>query len=142
MQQQPQYITRGLVLASAALVIMLLASMIIKATVLQNVTTTKLDSAPALAGAVAQSLITNDTNTVELYGSDFTLKNTKYFSDKDWAVSRVVGTDQQTVTVVLKRVDGVYRVVVGPGSIFSGSITRNTPADVSSYLRKEGLLHG
>lgn len=103
-----------------------------------------LEPAPGLAGSVAQSFSIGDSKTLPVYGTDFTLENAHYFENKQWAVVTVnsVKHDFDPGVLVMKKVNGAYQAVLGPGSQFSDSYRVTLPNSVSRYLGESGYLHG
>lgn len=105
----------------------------------------QLKGAPALSGQISQALASSDGNqlTLPTYGTDYTLKNTRYFENNTWVVTTItpLHSDMNSGVVVLKKEAGVYTVVLGPGSAFSRSITVSLPDSLGRYLNQQGYLY-
>ncbi|MEJ0072800.1 MAG: hypothetical protein WDN27_01780 [Candidatus Saccharibacteria bacterium] len=90
-----------------------------------------LHKASPLMGAISQSL-----------GSDvkFTIASTQYFDNNSWALAslNISGLGNQTSRVVLQKRDGMFMVVLGPGSDFPTNALRSLPPDLAGYLSGEG----
>lgn len=113
--------------------------------VLGGVSPTNLPPATALAGTVAQGLVSSqDPSYVPVYDVDFRLNDTVYFENKAWVVSTIVPLKGQSdlTTVVLKKVDGQYEIVLGPGTVFPVLAARSLPLSVSRHLAEKMMFHG
>lgn len=99
-------------------------------------------SSSQLAGFVAPSLVTNQKDhKLPQPGKDFRVTSTDFFDNGNWAVVGVESLpDKNGATVVLKRVNKVYTVVLGPGTSFSKGDVLAAPQDVISFLRSESLV--
>lgn len=136
--QTRQYIKLTIVLVAAVIIAFIARSVIVGHPVIS------LEPAPALTGSVAQSFSIGDSKTLPVYGTDFTLKNAHYFENKQWVVVMVnsVKHDFDPGVLVMKKVNGAYQAVLGPGSQFSDSYRVTLPNSVSRYLGESGYLHG
>ncbi len=127
-----------------AFVLLLLVSFEVRSIIFSGVPPANLGSAPPLAGSISQSLgFLPGSNSLPVYGKDYKLQNTHYFYNKQWAVTLVVPTksNADSPTVVLKRVNSLYQVVLGPGTAFSSSSITSLPVNVSSFLNTEGVIY-
>jgi hypothetical protein len=105
----------------------------------------KLPSSPPLTGVISQGLgISGDNTSLPVEGKDYTLKNTLYFDNRQWVVTTVIPAKNNgdVATVVLEKINGVYQIVVGPGTDFSPSYIPPLPQDVTLYLTSKGVLNG
>jgi hypothetical protein len=118
-------------------------SLIVKQIILNGVPLLSLSKAPSLASSVAPYLTTPGANNFPVYGKDFKLISSHYFDDNQWAVVTVAHLpDNNLASLVIHRINGIYMVVLGPGTSFDGSAAESMPADVGAYLSSRGLLSG
>lgn len=97
-----------------------------------------------LTGAASQAIgAVNKNGKLPVNGKDFILNDIRYFDD-NWVVATVSPTSKSQLaqaTVIMQKVDGAYRVVLGPGTTFDNSITFSLPTDLGDYLTQRGLLY-
>jgi Flp pilus assembly protein CpaB len=123
------------------LLILFIVSIAVKHFVLSGMYLTKLQGAPALAASVAPSIATSDSKNIPIAGKDFKIVSANYFNNKQWAVVTVATIpDNNLATLVLENINGAYTVVLGPGTVFSTSVTQSMPPDVATYLINKGLI--
>ena len=125
------------------LAMLLIASYGAQYLILGGLPVTQLGKAPALAGSVAPSLATsaNGSTDIPQAGKDFKVLDSQYFDSGRWAVVSVEKPSAGKAYLVLKKITGVYTVVLGPGTSFSTDTTRTMPPDVAEYLLKQGVIH-
>jgi len=103
-------------------------------------------SAAPLTGQISQALAgtSGDQAVLPEAGKDYTLENVKYFDNKEWVFAGIkpVSNTIDSSDVVLQKKNGVYVVVLGPGSAFSRTTTLTMPSDIAQYLNQQGLLYG
>jgi hypothetical protein len=109
-----------------------------KALILGGSQTISLRAAPALSGVISQSLATN-SSTLPSLNTDYKIKSVIYFDNKSWAIASVsVGSNSSLL--VLEKTNGVYVVVLGPGTAFSTDEIQDLPPDVAQYITNQGVL--
>jgi hypothetical protein len=121
-----------------------LALVLVNPVLLHGSSRVSLRAADPLTGQVAQALGTATTGgKLQVPGSDFVLRNTKYFEDQTWVVTTIasVGGKSNNGVAILERRNGIFQVVLGPGTEFSTSYTQSLPSSVSTYLSEQGLLY-
>jgi hypothetical protein len=134
--------TRQLSMRLALIVILFAVAFGTKQLILHGVDQTKLHSAPALAGLIAPSLLSNKSKNLPVNGKDFTILSSQYFENKQWVVVSVESKqNKSTAFLVIEKINDVYTVVLGPGTFFPNDVTQSMPADVASYLVNKGLVH-
>ncbi len=137
---------RKFVWSASIFVVVLIAAATIRYVALGGVAPTNLPPAEdALAGTVAQGLVSSqDPSYVPVYGEDFRLNDTTYFENKTWVVTTIVPVKSQTDlnTVVLKKINGQYEIVLGPGTVFPVLAARSLPLSVSRHLAEKVMFHG
>ncbi len=136
---------RKLVWSGSIFMVALIVATTIHYVALGGVSPTNLPPTTALAGTVAQSLVSSqDPSYVPVYDVDFRLNDTVYFENKDWVVATIVPLKGQTdlTTVVLKKIDGQYEIVLGPGTVFPVLAARSLPLSVSRHLAEKMMFHG
>ena len=118
-----------------------IVSLAIKYIILDGVGVTRLQTGPPLAGSIAPSLAPANSKSIPVVGENFKILSTRYFDDKQWAVASVASLpDMDLAILVLEKIDGVYTVVLGPGTSFPSSAAQSMPADVAVYLQSRGLI--
>ena len=127
----------------AAFIVLLLAAFTTKPLLLGTTRAVTLPKAPALTGQIGQALAKSSTTVPQAPG-DFTLQQTQYFVDNEWAVANIKGTKGTANTgwVVLHQQNGFYQVVLGPGTALPDSYVSNLPPAVSGYLYQQGIVYG
>jgi hypothetical protein len=76
-------------------------------------------------------------------GKDYNLKDTNYFDNNTWLVTRLVFTNgANDAMVVMKKEQGIFKVVLGPSSIFPDTSLMTLPNDVAIYLTRLGAVYG
>lgn len=134
--------TKRLIKHFLILLIFFIASLLIRYFLLDGVDTTKLQSGPALAAAIAPSIISPGANNLPEVNSNYKVLNSHYFDNGQWAIVSIASLPSMNTSVlVLEKIGGVFTVVLGPGTYFSISVTRTMPADVSAYLISRDLVH-
>lgn len=134
---------RQILLRLFALVATIVVSLVFKSVILNGHRLVRLGSAPPLTGSLATSLITSGGKTVlPTEGKDYKITKSRYFYNNGWAVVSVAqASGENETTMVLHKIDGVYQVVIGPGTTFSKSYMLSLPADVGNYLNDQGYLY-
>ena len=137
---------RSVTILSIIALILLIAVASIKSTIYGGTKSVTLSSAPALTGQISQALASSNNGqlTMPLYGTDYTLQNTKYFNNNDWVVTTIkpiTNTMNQSV-VVLEKKAGVYSVVLGPGTAFPETTALSMPGSLGQYLKQQGMFYG
>jgi hypothetical protein len=104
-----------------------------------------LSSAPALSGQISQALASTSDGelTMPIYGTDYTLQDTKYFDNSNWVVTTIkpLSNDMNRSVVVLEKQSGVYAVVLGPGSAFPETTSLSMPSSLGHYLKQQGMFY-
>lgn len=121
-------------------IVLLIVCLVIKHSVLADYK--KLPSASALSNSVASSLTSSGSNSLPTPNKDFLITDTKYFNNNQWVVVTVKenNTHSDTAYEVLEKINGVYTVVLGPGTSFSQDVQEEMPTSVSDYLSLQGLF--
>jgi len=136
-------IRRIAVLALIALAIFLTGTLCRQA-ILGSGTQVNLKTTDELSGPIALTLAGAAENTNTPSGADdFKLANTRFFDNHNWAVTTIVPTKINTdkATAVLHKQDGIFRLVLGPGTAFDGTELDGLPNDVAKYLNLQGLVY-
>ena len=123
--------------------IVLAATIIAHAMLLGGAPYHQLAKAAPLDGVVSQALVTNGTSAPPVGGKDFTLQSVHTFGN-DWLVASIVPTPTSKLTkstVVLEKREGVFQVVLGPGTAFDNSVLVSLPADLGNYLTQQGYIY-
>lgn len=119
--------------------ILFLISLLVRHLLLANYVT--LGAAPPLAAEVSSSLASSSsTNTLPTPNKDFKIVASKYFVNNEWVVVAIKSPGTDTASEVLEKINGVYAVVLGPGTEFSSDDITEMPAEVSAYLISQGLV--
>ncbi len=94
-----------------------------------------LASGPALTGAISQSLAVNSASPIPVEGKDYSF-SAAYFDNQTWAVGVIqpLNNSINPSVVVLEKKDGVFQVVLPPGSAIASSELHILPADVAAYV--------
>jgi hypothetical protein len=118
-------------------------TLIVRVVALGGASVVNLAAAPPLSGNVSIGIGPRNNKQLQVAGRDFQLENIQYFDSNQWVTATVkpVNEDSDTGVVVLKKINGIYQVVMGPGNEFSSSYTFVLPTDISQYLSRQGLLH-
>lgn len=136
------YIRKVIVWIVVALIV-LISVFVVQPVILQGAHTINLKSAPDLTGQISQALTSSAApSKLPVVGPDYTLQNTNYFENKGWAVTTIVpgGANQRNI-VVLKQTQGIYQVVLGPGTAFPSGYTSSLPTSVAGYLIQNGVIY-
>lgn len=115
---------------------------IVKYIVLGGLPVITLAPATPLSSAISQGLTSLTTgNTLPVEGKDFVIKDVHYFDNQTFAVVSVGALKLSTdpATLVLQKLNGSYRVILGPGTTFSASSVQDLPSDVVQYLNSRGV---
>ena len=125
------------------LVVPLIALWIARSLILGGASPVTLPAADPLVGRISQALTSTSQLSLPVAGKDYKIQSTSYFDNKTWAVVTIIGISN-TITdglFVLNQVNGVYTVVLGPGTAFPTSATLAMPTDVQQYLHNGGYLY-
>lgn len=122
----------------AFFVALLVMCLVIKHRLLNNYVS--LNTAPALAAEVAPSVGSSSIKGLPIPNKDFKIVQSKYFDNNKWAVAAIKVPKTDTATVVLEDINGVYTVVLGPGTAFSSDVVQEMPSSVAAYLISQGLI--
>jgi hypothetical protein len=96
-------------------------------------------SGSSLSGIVETALIKSGSSSLPKENINFVLKKTVYEDSYRWAIVTVSESGNDSV-LILKKINGVYLVVLGPDTVFPISSTFAMPSSVSSYLNNNGLV--
>ena len=134
---------RSTVIRLSILAILLGAALFVKPILLGNAKVVTLQSAPPLSATISQAFTSSGYTTLPVMGKDYRLQNTRYFENGEWVVTVIRGISDKVSDgyVILKQVNGVYLVALGPGSILPSTSTDNLPTDVSQYLNHLGATY-
>jgi hypothetical protein len=139
---------KRLLAGSLFILVVVVGTLIVKSALLHGQKAVYLPAAAnPLAGTVSQSLgnalgASGSGKSLPVLGEDYNLRNVRYFDNNVWAVASVVPTSQaDTTTIVMRKTNGTYQVVLGPGTAFPGSSLQNLPIDVSGYLTSQGVIY-
>lgn|GEM_PF-977321 len=106
-----------------------------------NAKVVNLAIAPPLAGEISQSIGGSSGVTLPVEGKDYTITQTAYFETNTWAVATITNSDgSNTSYIVLQKVNGVFQVILGPGTAFAQSDNNQLPASVQQYLQANHVL--
>ena len=122
----------------------IIVTYVARSLILGGATVATLQPGPALSGTVAQSLSTSGNNaSMPRAGKDFNLKIVRYFDSNSWVVVSAASPNKtnETNTVILQRIDGMYQAVLGPGTAFPNGYLQSLPSDVAQYLSAEGVIY-
>jgi hypothetical protein len=125
------------------LLFLILVSNFSKGVVLDGVNKTSLRTTSSnITGSVSQSLVTPQSKGIlPAVGKNFKVLRATYFNNKQWVVVVVSGIpDNDNAVLILQELNGVYRVVLGPGTLFPSSSVQSMPLDVVNYLVNQGLV--
>ncbi|MEO8785262.1 MAG: hypothetical protein ABI221_03070 [Candidatus Saccharimonadales bacterium] len=104
-----------------------------------------LTKAQPLIGAASQALgVGSQSSSMPSGSKDYNLGDTKYFSNGDWAVASIIPTKNSKLTqavVIMQKREGVFQVVLGPGTAFDSSVTLNLPTDLGNYITQRGYVY-
>jgi hypothetical protein len=118
-----------------------IAALVYRDVILGGITQTTYNPVPPLAGSISLSLINSGSSNIPQAGKDFKITNTKYFDNKKWVVVSITQLPKMNpATVLLEDINGLYIVVLGPGTLFSPSIAQSLPSDVTKYFINQGLI--
>lgn len=124
------------------IILIIVSAFVARALILRGATYVSLAPGPVLSGAISQSLASSNQKTIPQPNKDYSIDGITFFDSNSWAVSSIFSGQglQDKSFVVLQKVDGVYRVVLGPGTAFSSASTYSLPADVFLFLKNSGVL--
>jgi hypothetical protein len=97
-----------------------------------------------LSGIIAQSTVSTGGKVIlPLYQKDFTLLRVSYFDNNTWVVAKIVPLNNSVTEayVILQFKNGMYHVVLGPGTAFDNSYVQSMPADLGQYLGHKGIFY-
>jgi len=134
---------RKLVVRLGLITVLLLAVLLISPIMLGGGKEVKLKSAALLTGQVAQALDRVHGGNLQTPGKDFQLQDVTYFQDKQWVYVHIKPTDThaQDSFAVLHKKNGIYTVVVGPGTEFDSNTTNGLPDEVGLFLVHKGMVY-
>jgi hypothetical protein len=136
---------KSLVILVVIVLVLLIAIASVKSIIYGGTKSVSLSSAPALTGQISQALASSSDGklAMPIYGTDYTLQNTKYFDNNNWVVTTIkpLSNDMNRSVVVLEKQAGVYAVVLGPGSSFPQTTSLSMPSGLSQYLSKQGMFY-
>lgn len=125
--------------------LILIISLIVRSAILGGGKSVTLADAPANSGIVAMNIVATGGNiNIPQAGSDFNLTNINYFDNDNWIVAKITPTKSSSITtgiVILQKQDGIYKVMVGPGTAFDNSLLVTLPTDVGKYLSDNGYIY-
>ena len=93
----------------------------------------------AMSAYVEPALVNPGSTSLPLENSGFKILKTDYEDNSSWAIVTVSKAGNQA-TLIFKKINGVYSLVLGPGTTFPVSSTYVMPASVVSYLNSYGLV--
>ena len=128
-----------------SLLLLVLIAIVVRVIELGGASFVSLKSAPALSGAISQSLIVSDPTHKRAYapiiGRDYQIKSSRYFDGQEWAiVSVTVRKNPGGAIIILRRASRIYKVVLGPGTAFTTTSTQSLPPDVTRALKDSGAV--
>lgn len=125
------------------LVLLAITALNIHTILLHGAKKVTLPDATPLTGPVSQSFTSGGLSKLPVYGTDYTLTNTKYFENNNWVVTEIKpkSTAVGDSWIILQKKDGVYTTALGPGTAFSSTYTNNLPSDVGLYLISIGATY-
>ena len=135
---------RGLKVVGVMFSLLLLGLLVVNYVVLGGAHVINLAPAPELAGQISQNLVTiSNATKLPIEGTDFNLSDTHYFNNKQWVVTSITPLNNSfnAGLAVLSNQEGVYKIVLGPGSAFSKDETRTLPTEVANYLNQQGVVY-
>lgn len=135
--------TKRLIVLVTVCAILLLALVAVKPLIYGGVKPYTLSKAGPLVGRIAQSMSLPNSDALPVPGRDFELTNTTYFENKTWVVTTIkqLNGSSEGGMVVLKQVDGVYAIMLGPGTAFSSVDLKELPSDVVLYIKAHGVVY-
>jgi hypothetical protein len=136
--------THRTVLLLIILIVIMLAAVITHNVILKNSSYIKLGSTQSISGIVAQTLSTTKSSSLPVAGQDFNLTKIHYFDNNSWVVAFITPTKGSNIAgamVVLEEKQGIYQVVLGPGTSFDNSVLISLPADVGKYINQQGYIY-
>jgi hypothetical protein len=140
-QRQPFFVIAGIILFIAAI-------FGVRLLILGGVAETPL--ADNSAAQQASGSLSNSADTLQpdkpplVAGTDYTFGDTHYFDNDQWLVAKVTLTsvqDSDSALIVMRRQNGTYQTMLGPGTAFSGESLQQIPKDVAAYLRSLGAVY-
>lgn len=138
-------VSREQLRAVIGLVVLVVATLVVRQLLTGGLSVVHLKSAPPLTGVVAQSLgQTAQDKKLPVPNKDFQLENVRYFDNRSWVVANVISVKGKTdpALIVLKQFGATYQVVLGPGTAFSADYLQSLPLDVGQYLTANGVFYG
>jgi len=127
----------------AAILGILLVVLLATRPILLGANVISLPKAAPLAGQISQALTDPATGTLLQAGKDYTLESTHYMQNDKWVVVTIKTTGSQAASgyVVLYEDSGIYKVMVGPGTMFPSTQINQLPVQVATYLRSLGVVY-
>ncbi len=103
----------------------------------------QLQKSDPLVGRISQALTPNNGGNPPTPGRDFTLLSTTYFENGTWVVTNIKTLDDSSGggMVVLKETDGIFDIVLGPGTAFDSYSVDQLPSSVSLYIKNNGVVY-
>ncbi len=126
------------------LIVVIVGGYVLKISVLGGANAVQLRPAVGFSGVISQSLASSNSKTaLPSYGMDYTLTNTAYFDNNAWVITSIVPQDttsNQSIAILHKN-QGIFRVILGPGTAFASTELGGLPNDVVDYLHKLGVVY-
>jgi hypothetical protein len=135
---------RKLGIRAGILATLLVVALLARYLVLGNTTLVRLKPDYSLAGQVSQSLGVNGSGSLWVSGRDYAIDE-RYFDNNDWVIVSINPTNKHTFQAALEvyqKINGSYRLELGPGEVFSSDQVANVAADVAAYLSFNGAVYG
>lgn len=125
------------------ILILFIALLSVRPILFSGATSVHLPPAPILTGQISQALASGKSTSLPVYGRDYNLGSTTYFKDNDWVVTDILGIGENTSSgiAVLQNKNGIYQVVLGPGTAFANTSVQNLPIEVTQYLNQKGAVY-
>jgi hypothetical protein len=136
--------SQGIITKLVILLVLLFTVFSIGPLILGSTKPIHLSPAPALGGVVSQAFTSGGSNTIPVFGRDYSLENVHNFENKQWVVATIQGTTTNVVTdgiIVLHQKNGVYTTALGPGSALAKPDVDSLPTAVGSYIDQLGVTY-
>lgn len=137
-------VKKQLIIAYSFLGVLVVCAVITKYIVLGGLLPTTLKPAPPLSGVIGPSLANLAVGgSIPVEGKDYNIKTVRYFSSRTYAVV-LVGSLKITTdpgVLVLQKLNGNYRVILGPGTSFQQNQIQGLPDNVTEYLQTKVLIY-
>jgi hypothetical protein len=130
--------TKKYTTASLVIIIFFLACLLVRHQVLKNYY--KLKTAPALSSQTSLALSSSADKIPEI-NKNFSITYSKYFDGGNWAIVTLnEGKNSDKASIILEKINGVYTLVLGPGTNFSSDVLKEMPSSVALYLVTNGFI--